>query len=619
MTFDYKSLYFPYEQVRAYQDLLIQNISASIDSRKSLLVHAPTGLGKTVASLAPAIYHALKKDLSIFFLTPRHTQHRLVIDTIKEISSAYGIKVPVVDLVGKQSNCPMPPAKELGRNDFLDYCKDLRNANKCPYYNNTRKTELTEKATRVIAELSNKPALHSEELCIACADNKLCPYETAIELGKRSKVIVCDYFHLFSDHVRSNFLAKINKELDKSILIIDEGHNLPDRVRSLMSHSLSTFTINSAVKELELFAFDDEASLVKVLSTIIDSLMSRYDREGLVSRDDLLKELESKTGLSYDELIESLSTAGLSVREEKQRSFTLAIARFLESWKADESDRVRVVKREFNKYGPFTSLSCYCLNPSQYTEPVFTEAYSTIIMSGTLTPTKMYAEVLGVSNNNLIELKSPFPQENRLTLVVPETTTRYAKRSDAEYHRIARKLESVINNISVSTAVFFPSYMILNQVLSRLKLPGRNIVVEEQGLSKEAKNSLLYNFRTHRGSILLGVVSGNFGEGVDLPGDELECIIIVGLPLAVPDLFTKSLINYYDNKFKKGWDYGYIYPALTKVIQSAGRCIRQSTDKGLIILLDERYAQQNYLRCIPPEWLVKVTKTPERLAKEFFG
>ena len=99
---------------------------------------------------------------------------------------------------------------------------------------------------------------------------------------------------------------------------------------------------------------------------------------------------------------------------------------------------------------------------------------------------------------------------------------------------------------------------------------------------------------------------------------ELECIIIVGVPLPPPDLFTKSLINYYEEKFGKGWDYGYTYPALTKVIQSAGRCIRRSNDRGLIVLLDERYAWENYMKCIPPDWIVRITKNPEKFAKEFF-
>jgi len=615
MAFDYSKLYFPYDSVRQYQDLLIQNINASIESRKNLLAHAPTGLGKTVASLAPAIYQAINNDLNVFFLTPRHTQHRLVIDTLREIKDKHGINVPVLDLIGKQHMCPLPVSKELGHSDFTDYCKDMRDNGKCPYYNGTRKVDLTEKAERVLKELVLKSPMHSEDLCAACVDNKLCPYEMALELGKKAKVVVCDYFHLFSDRVRKSFMARMNKDLEDSVLIVDEAHNLPDRVRSLMSFKLSTFGLNASIKELTTYAFEKEADTVRMLLRVLEGLVSRYEREGLVSKNDLVGELESLTSLSYDDILESLMTAGATVREERQKSFTLGIARFLDAWGNDDDDMVRVISRDSKRI----VLSYHCLNPAKYTEPVFTEAHSAIMMSGTLAPTSMYESVLGVPESNIVELKSPFPEENRLTLIVPETTTRYTHRSDEEFERIAVKLESVINSANVSTAVFFPSYALLARVREKLKLWGRNVVVEQSGLSKEEKNSLLYNFRSNKGSVLLGVVSGNFGEGVDLPGQELECIIIVGVPLPVPDLYTKSLIDYYNDKFGKGWDYAYVYPALTRVIQSAGRCIRQASDKGLIILLDERYAWKNYLKCIPPEWRLKITKEPERLAKEFFN
>lgn len=615
MAFDYKKLYFPYDGVRVYQDLLIQNISATIESQKNLLAHAPTGLGKTAASLSPALYHAIKNDLNIFFLTPRHTQHRLVIDTIREIGEANGLNIPVADLVGKQSTCPLPIAKELNRSDFVDYCKDMRKDGKCPYYKNTKKTELTEKAGEVLKRLVANSPMHSDDLCSACADNKLCPYEMALELAKKSRVVVCDYFHLFSDSVRNTFLAKMNKELDESIIIVDEGHNLPDRVRSLMTHKLTTFTVKAAIKELEQLSYDDEAELVRNVFRAMEGLVSRHDREAHLSKDDFIGTIESFSQFSLDEILESLINAGNAVREDKKKSFTLAVARFLESWAKDEADRVRVI----NKHDKKITVSYYCLNPSQYTEPVFKESYSSVVMSGTLTPTSMYEEVLSMPDSGVVELKSPFPSENRLTLVVPDTTTKYSSRSDQMFERIAKKIEGILSSASVSSAVFFPSYAILRRVQEYLNLWGRNVVVEEQGLTKQEKHSLLSNFRRTKGSVLLGVVSGNFGEGVDLPGDELECVIIVGIPLPVPDLYTKSLINYYNDKFNKGWDYGYVFPAVTKVIQSAGRCIRQASDKGLIVLLDERYAWQNYLKCIPPEWAVRITKEPEKLTKEFFS
>jgi DNA excision repair protein ERCC-2 len=539
-----------------------------------------------------------------------------VIDTLNEISKTHSIDIPAVDLIGKQWMCPVPISKELSNSDFMDYCRDVRQAGKCAFYKNTRKVDLTDEAKAFLDKM-NSP-MHSEDFCSACADNKLCPYEMALELGRKSKVVVCDYFHMFSEHVRKSFMSKMGKDLKDSVIIIDEAHNLPDRVRSLMSFSLTTFTLNAAIKELLDQEFEEETEMVRMIFRCLEGMVSRYEKEGLIKREEFINEVESLTTLSFDEVIESLLTAGQTIREDKKKSYTLAIARFLEAWTTDEQDMVRIIKRERSRRGnEFISLSYYCLNPAKYTSPVFDESYSSIMMSGTLAPADMYAEVLGVNNSSIIELKSPFPKENRLNLIVPETTTRYSRRSDEEYERIARKLEGIINSVNVSTAVFFPSYAILRRVVEKLELD-KKVIIEERGLSKSDKNVLLQSFKREKGAVLLGVVSGNFGEGIDLPGAQLECIIIVGVPLPPPDLYNKALINYYDEAFGKGWDYGYFYPALTKVVQSAGRCIRSEEDKGLIILLDERYAWKNYLKCVPPDWELKITKNPEAVAKDFF-
>lgn len=619
MAFDYSKLLFPYNEVRAYQDLLIQNINASIESHKALIAHAPTGLGKTAASLSTAIKHAIDHDLTVFFLTPRHTQHRLVVDTVKAISAKYNLKIPVVDLVSKQLMCPMPIAKDLNRSDFIEYCKEIREKGKCPYYSNTRKVELSEKATSALNEFLDKPAMHTEEMCDECVSKKLCPYEMALELGKQSKVVVCDYFHLFSDDVRKTFLSKMNKDLEDAIIIVDEAHNLPDRIRGLMTYRLTTNSINGAIRELTQHSYDDEEDIMRTLLRVMESLIDGHEREGLIKKESLINELTRLTGMPIDEIITDLVTAGNAIREEAKKSYTLAIARFLESWNDEASDRLRVIRREGLRGAEFISLTYHCLNPAAHTQPIFDEAHSTIVMSGTLSPLTMYSEVLGLKDAGMLELKSPFPQENRLTLIYPETTTKFSRRGDDEYEKMADKINKMLNNLTVSSAVFFPSYAILNSVYQRfIQKTGKTVFSEQAGLSKEGKQALLDVFRRTQGSVLFAVVSGSFGEGVDLPGNELECIIIVGIPLPVPDLYTKALIDYYQNKFGKGWDYGYVYPALTKVIQSAGRCIRQSSDRGLIVLMDERYAWQNYLKCIPTDWVYKVTKEPETHVKEFF-
>ena len=187
------------------------------------------------------------------------------------------------------------------------------------------------------------------------------------------------------------------------------------------------------------------------------------------------------------------------------------------------------------------------------------------------------------------------------------------------YRKIAEKCSHFGSLIPGNVAFFFPSYELRDRICFYFISPKKQFF-EKSEMSKEEKESFLNSFRAvkEKGGVLLGVTGANFAEGIDLPGDLLNGVIVVGLPLAKPDLKTKELIRYYEQKFQKGWDYGYIYPAVSKCLQSAGRCIRSEIDKGVIIYLDERFAWQNYYGCFPMEGLI-VSKEYEKLIKEFYG
>ena len=184
-----------------------------------------------------------------------------------------------------------------------------------------------------------------------------------------------------------------------------------------------------------------------------------------------------------------------------------------------------------------------------------------------------------------------------------------------------RSLVTISKTVPGNTAVFFPSYSLRDQVYLFFKdASEKSIIIEKQGLSKEGKAAMLEEFKQFKnsGAVLLGVTSGSFGEGIDLPGDFLKCVVIVGIPLGRPNLETKELITYYNEKFGRGWDYGYILPAITKVLQNAGRCIRSETDRGVILYLDERYTWPNYAKCFPAD-SIELAKDYEERIKAFFA
>jgi len=257
------------------------------------------------------------------------------------------------------------------------------------------------------------------------------------------------------------------------------------------------------------------------------------------------------------------------------------------------------------------------------TADVIKESYSTIMMSGTLTPTSMYKDLLGFPPDALeAEYPDPFPKHNRLNLIVPGATTKYSLRGEEQYKKIASITAEITNEVPGNTLLFFPSYNLRDSVYEHFsKLCKKTTILEMPNLSKEEKIELLESFKENNkpGSVLLAVNGGSFSEGIDLPGDLLKCVVVVGLPLHRLDLESEALIKYYNGKFGKGMDYGYIFPAFNKVLQSAGRCIRGETDRGVIVFLDERYAWPNYQKNFPEGWDIHITRAYVDQIKAFFG
>ena len=187
---------------------------------------------------------------------------------------------------------------------------------------------------------------------------------------------------------------------------------------------------------------------------------------------------------------------------------------------------------------------------------------------------------------------------------------------------MSNRLTTLVNTIKGNVLVFFPSYAMRDQLYPQIKT-SKQLILEKQGSTKEQKKHLLKEFGKHKdkGAVLLATSSGNFGEGIDLPGDLLQGVIIVGLPLQPPDIETLELIKYYDNKFSKGKLYGYVFPAFMRIIQNAGRLIRTETDRGVIVFMDNRYIWPSYKQCFPPEYDLIIGKTEEYVEKikEFFS
>ncbi len=596
---------------------MLKKVSETVSTGKKLLVHAPTGLGKTIASIGPALKHALDNGKTVFFLTPKHTQHRIVIDTLKKIKQEYSSKLVGVDVIGKKWMCPLPASNELKNNDFSEFCRDLKKEGGCTNYNKMydEKGVLKKRAEEFIQEIMDDGPFHVEEMCGLCAEKGYCPYEASLELAKHANAIVGDYYHLFHPSVRSAFLSRSEKVLGKSIIIVDESHNLPGRVRNLMSSRMTSNSLGAAMREADK---EDKTEIFNQLIPIMEELRKKKGEMGeeeYVDKNWLTSLFEKSSGEPFEQLVGELLFAGEEIRKRKKKSFIGGLGRFLEEWLKEEEGFVRILRKKDDYF----EINKTCLDPSVSSGEVFKASYSSVLMSATLNPTKMYADLLGVAGAELAEYPSPFPSNNRLVLVIPETTTRYAQRSQEQYERIAEKCESFINLVDKNTAIFYPSYNLLKDISDGIKTKRRTFH-ERRGMSKQERDGMLKEFIRQGllGNVLHGTMGGSFAEGIDLPGKALECVVLVGIPFERPDLETKALINYYENKFGNGWGYGYIFPAMNRLIQAAGRAIRSDEDKAALIFMDERFIQTNYFSCFPRDWNIEVTRNPEKYLKTFF-
>lgn len=644
---------FPYNTVRQEQDKLIEGIKNAVQNGGSIVVHAPTGLGKTAAALAPTIEYAIDHNKIVMFLTSRLTQHRLALETVKHISKRHNVSISAVDLIGKKHLCLQEGTENLGGKEFAEYCKSLRENGLCEYYERLKTGEQHSAETRaVLVQLGSEAPNSPEHIKETCAEShlRLCPYEITMLMAKEARVIVTDYSYIFNPRIREGFLRRINRELNDCIIVIDEAHNLPDRVKDLATEQITTRTLQRAIREVDKYASGENRHYLQRISEVLQDMAQHLKDEKYISKEEFLKPMENITDIEI--LIESLDSIAIAVREEQRSSSCGAIAGFLHAWQGEDEGFTRILsvgggfsenveiespgqqtlhpifgqrnntQTTNTEYTKQITLSYRCLDPAVITKPVIESAQSTILMSGTLTPPEMYGQLLGAPESTHLSLLSPFPESHRLNIIIPKTTTKFTTRSPAMYQSIADTCVEVLDAIPGNCAVFFPSYSILHEIKPFVETrTEKTIFTEHPSFTKEEREDVLDRFQKYQktGAVLLGVMGGSFSEGIDLPGDALRGVIVVGLPLGRPDLETKALIDHYQKKFGKGWEYGYTYPAFNKTLQSAGRCIRTETDKGVIVFIDERYAWPNYRSCFPKEWSIAITLRYVALLKAFFS
>ena len=633
---------FRFSEPRKIQEKLIADAHNAFLEQKIFLAHAETGLGKTDASLSAAIGAMLKlqPQKTILFLTPKNAQHQIALEVLRGLNEKFDLKLRVADLVGKKHMCADEQVSEKEGRAFYEMCSKKKRFESCSYYGHSKGYDTLGREKAKIGKLEflklmngifSSQEIKEEAQSFQLGNDAfgLCPYESALELAKKANVIIADYFHIFSPGVSEQILPKLGKKPEDIILIVDEAHNLPERVRNLLSTSLSTAQLRKGKEEA---LFLDQKILAEQLNTLETTLRDlgqekipeAKDREISMKIHELTDPVKKEIPL-LEEMALDCERFGVDYLEKSQRdsSSLISIGEFLDAWGQEIEGQVRIIKKWGNdkEY----SISLKGLDPSPITGKVFSKIHSALLMSGTLHPLEMYADILGIPKEKLRmgSYASPFESKNRLNLIVNTSTTQYTQRSDAEFDKIALQTSQIVNAIPGNSIVYFPSFALLEMIGNRMadSVP-RPLLRQRENMNIDDTQKLLQDFRAHAngfGCVMLACASGSFGEGLDFPGNQLLAAVVVGIPLAEMNLETQALVQYYDYKFKQGWHYGYIFPAMGKAIQASGRVIRTPTDQGIIVYLDKRYAWDNYKKCFPPTMELKVSHSPLEDVKAFWN
>lgn len=572
-----KSLKFPFDNYRKGQKELAIACFNTIKEKAVLFAQAPTGIGKTISTIFPAVKSlGESRGDRIVYLTAKTITRTVAEESVKKLKDK-SLKCKSITLTAKEKIC------------FKE--KSSCNPENCEYALN-----YYDKVNNVIFNiLKEEDTFTREKIEEYAKKEKLCPFELSLDLSLWCDLIICDYNYAFDP--RARLKRFFEDDVGNNVLLVDEGHNLVDRSRSMFSAEIYKDKILKASKVIK----GKAPNLFKALNAInkylieIRKELQEAEVNSLYKKDeykDLYKLLRIFMKECDEYLVKSANTEGY----DEIKDLYFEIRAFISISELYSKEYVTLV--EINKND--VKIKLFCVNPSKNLSKIVQGSYSTIIFSATLTPINYYIDLLGGDDKSYrMKLPSPFKKEN-LKIYGKPLNMRFKHREnniDTVCNLIYNFKEEEMGNYMV----FLPSYQYLNKIFERYKeLYGdKNIICQGEVLTEEQRALFLNSFKIDSNILAFCVIGGVFSEGIDLPGKRLIGSIIIGV--GFPKISNEGDIikDYYE---EKGFDYAYIYPGINKIMQAAGRVIRTETDKGRILLIDDRYYTLKYRSLLPREW-----------------
>lgn len=570
---------FPY---REGQYKLVGDVYRTINRKKILFIQAPTGTGKTISTLFPAI-RAVGENLGdkIFYLTAKTITRTVAKDTC-DLLKAKGYRGKVIVLTAKEKMCP---------------CEEMD----CNPSNCLRAKGHYDRVNDAVYDLITTEEDFTRERMLAQAEKyQVCPFEMSLDASLYADIIICDYNYVFDPNV---YLKRFFSEEEKGdyIFLVDEAHNLVERGREMYSAVLVKEEILTVKK------------LVRGKDRKLEAALEKCNRQMLEWK----RECETYTiyesigafAFSLMRLMSLLDIFLQSRGEMPERKevteFYLNLRHFMNMF--ERVDENYVLYSDFDETDRFC-LHLYCVNPSVNLQECLERGKSTIFFSATLLPVNYYKNLLSSKKDNYaVYADSAFREEQRLLFIGRDVSSLYTRRTLGEFHRIALYIQQVLRAKKGNYLIFFPSYRFMEDVYEQFLVVNEqeaDCMMQSGNMNEADREEFIQEFSNPRGKSLAAfcVLGGIFSEGIDLKEDLLIGVLIVGTGLPQICNQREILKEYYQEENGQGFDYAYQYPGMNKVLQAAGRVIRTASDRGIIGLLDERFLRSDYRQLFPREW-----------------
>ncbi|SDN32504.1 ATP-dependent DNA helicase [Bacillus sp. OK048] len=571
-----KQLVFPFESYRAGQRKLTGAVYKTLSEKKSLFVKAPTGIGKTISTFFPAIKAFGEGELErIFYLTAKTITRTTAEEAASRMRSC-GLCMKSVTITAKEKVCFKDETKCQ-----KDYCEFANG-----YYDRINEA--------ILDIAANESSMNRDVIEEYAHKHTVCPFEFSLDLAYVADAIICDYNYIFDPRVSLKRLFEEQKKT--TLLLVDEAHNLVDRGREMFSASLNKDLFLQIKKEFKSVNKVIYESANKVNSWFISFKKGNDDQNEFT-----IEELDEGLVVLLNQFMEASQPILQLETSPNLLELYFKVNAFLKIVELLDDHYVIYGEKDKND----VTLKLFCIDPSKLLQKMGKGYRSKVFFSATLSPLPYYQDILGGKEEDYsLSIPSPFKEEQTDIFIKP-LSTRYRDRERTK-GKIVSMIHSLIQNRPGNYLIFFPSYHYLLTVYDQFinEFPGINTLLQGAGMSEKEREAFLEQFKPNQTETLIGfaVLGGVFSEGVDLKGDRLNGVVVIGVGL--PQLcYERNLIKeHFNQKEKNGYDYAYVFPGMNKVLQAGGRLIRSEEDHGTIVLVDDRFLQRQYQTLLPQEW-----------------